>query len=119
MNNKGEVNLSAIAKECGFERQVLYKTLKSQLAEDLAELGLDNPGDTKSPEDRLSKKADQKAKEASSLRKELDAKVQENSQLRAQIEELEKQLSQLRGQKSEETAAMEEMVMTGRRCFVR
>lgn len=119
MNNRGDVNYSRVAEECGFHRQVLYNTLNDQFLEDLKDIGVEGPEETPDIEDRLANKADVKSKEASVLRKELDAKVQENSLLRRQIESLEAEVRKLKRERSENDEAFEEMLSTGRRCFFR
>jgi len=51
MNNRGDVNYSKVADECGFHRQVLYNTLNDQFLEDLKVIGVEGPSETSDTED--------------------------------------------------------------------
>lgn len=116
LNNFGEVNLTAIASACGFNRQVFAtnKSMKQQLKEDILRIGTDiTPGEEK--ESRLQKKADKKSKEASRLQSELDARTAENESLRSQISELQKKIRELEAKESEIELSMNELLTSGRR----
>lgn len=84
----GRVNVSAIAMDCGFDRQVLYKNpgAKRLLAEAVAELGIDAP----EPAEAASEipKADRRDRRIQRLE-------QENAALRAELTELREQTRRL------------------------
>lgn len=119
VNDNGNPNWSAMAHQCGFDRNVFYANtgVIKAFNEDVVEIGTEIK-EGKTPENRLSRKANEKSKEAATLRKELDAKVQEAAQLREQVESLEKRVRELENRKSEQEQAMNELCGSGRRFFI-
>ena len=115
-NNFGEVNLTAIAKACGFNRQVFSnnQAMRAALNEDIERIGTDiSEGQPK--ETRPHKKASEKSKEGSRLHKELEARTNEIETLKAQILELNKRIAELEGGKHEMDLAFDELLASGRR----
>jgi hypothetical protein len=116
LNQFGEVNLSGIAKACGFLRGVFTtnKSLKQLLDSDILIIGTEIK-DGAELDTRLSQKAEEKSKEASKLHKDLDAKVQEVNSLREQIDELKKCIRELESRSNETALSMDELLDSGRR----
>ena len=90
---QGRVNVSAVALECGFDRQVLYKnpTAKEMLAQAEAKLGLDRSagGDANEDEKPTVRAPDQRDRRIHKLE-------QENAALRAEAASLRERLRRLR-----------------------
>lgn len=114
INQDGNPNYTAIAEACGFGRQVLYKTLATDLARDIKSIGTEI-FEGVSNEDRLSKQSLENKKNASKLQKLLDATVQEVAQLRKDNLALEKELSVFKAKESESSEIYKEMLDNGRR----
>ena len=116
INNYGEVNLSRIAKECGFNRQVFSNntSMKQALSDDVKLIGTDiTKGSNK--ESRLAKKVNKESEESSRLKKELDARVQEIVALKEQIVKLEAEIQRHNSTVNRMDLAMNELLTSGRR----
>lgn len=115
----GEVNLTAVAKACGFHRQVFFTntSMREQLNEDIRRIGTTAHA-AKDSDSVLAQKAESKSREASQLRKQLEEKVEEVESLRKLIDELQDENNKLKGNVEERDKSMDEMLESGRRFFV-
>lgn len=115
-NSEGNLNLSLIARKCGFGRDVFYKnqTLNCLLNDDAQRIGTTlKPG--VSNESRLAKRVAEKSNVASKLTKELDARIQEIEILKKTIDELQSKIIDLESRDNEVEMAMDELLSNGRR----
>lgn len=115
-NQHGGVNLSKIAEECGFLRQVFHqnKTIAALLNEDSRRLGteLSKPRDT---ETYLTGRISDIEKAANQLRKQNLKLADENEALRRQVIELNSEIIRLQNTKDEAAESIDQMIQTGRR----
>lgn len=111
----GEVNYSAVATACGFNRQVLYKTLASQFNRDVKRIGTEvhERYGSQGPE-RLASIAEKNKKTASKLQSDLEVKTREVEGLKDIIAELTKELDALKASQQESEILLEEMIGSGR-----
>ena len=119
LNQFGEVNLSEIAKTCGFNRQVFStnKNLKKQLEEDIRRIGTEI-SEGESTESRLEKKAKESTQQVNKLKSDLESKIQEIESLRSTIAELQKHIKHLENKDYEINVAMTELETNGRRFLI-
>lgn len=116
INQFGDVNLTLIAKECGFLRDVFQKPsseLAKQLAKDIKKIGT-KIKDMSEKESSLKKQKEEASRNASKLSKDLERVTAEVYKLREKVTELEQENNALKG-KSE---AHDSMLDDGRRRFV-
>lgn len=119
LNNFGEVNLSSIAKACGFNRQVFInnESMKVALAEDVSRIGTE-AAEARSKESKLSKKMAEKSEEASRLQKALDANFCEIEALKNQVNELKKHIAKIEERNHEMDTIFDELLSSGRRYYL-
>lgn len=111
VHRNGQVNRSAIALACGFDRQVLYKNEAAVglLQASVEQLGLATPNASSDATVAAQQVAiDAKAQRIQRLESRLVTREAEVGELRAQVTELERKLASYR-------AIEEHMVQTGRR----
>ncbi len=116
LNQFGDINLSAIAEACGFNRQVFAtnKTLAEQLKADVKRIGTAVVAG-ESQDSALAKKAKASTLEASRLAKDLGIAEAKIKALEEQVMKLELENKQLKNGKEESDANLEHMLTTGRR----
>lgn len=115
-NQHGGVNLSKVADECGFLRQVFHqnKTIAALLDEDARRIGTEIHKPNKTDE-YLTEKISDAEKAVGQLRKSNSRLSEENDALRKQIMELETVNIRLKNAKKEGEESLEHMIQTGRR----
>lgn len=116
LNQFGDVNLTEIAKACGFNRQVFFTntTMKNKLANDVKRIGtsLSKP----KPSDLLlENQVKIKNTQVNSLQRDLVLAEEKNCALLKQIAELELENKNLKISYGEFEASVEHMLETGRR----
>lgn len=115
INQLGTANVDAVASACGFERQVLYKTLKEQFEKDVQRIGTEiHEVSGKDKTDRLTEISEANKKNASALQKTLDAKEQELIELRQTNLALEQRINELESEQQESQDRFEDMLGSGR-----
>ena len=116
LNQFGDINLSAIAEACGFNRQVFAtnKGMAEQLKADVKRIGTILVAG-ESQDSALAKKAKASTMEASRLAKDLGVAEAKIKALQEQVMKLELENKQLKNGKEESEATLEHMLVTGRR----
>jgi len=116
LNQFGDVNLTAVAQKCKFNRQVFSnnKHFQHRLTKDIERIGTDiHKG--QDHRDRDAEIAATKSQEASKLRRELDAKVQEIELLREELTKARDKILELENKQNEGELTLDEILSTGRR----
>jgi len=116
VNQNGGVNLTQIAKECGFHRQVFAtnKGMAASLEEDIKTVGTEITP-PKNTDEYFSAKLSDTEKLAGQLRKQNAHLNEENNALRKQIMGLESEILRLKNAKEEQNESIEYMLQTARR----
>jgi len=116
LNQFGDINLSAIADACGFNRQVFAtnKGMAEQLKADVKRIGTILVAG-ESQDSALAKKAKASTLEANKLVKDLGIAEAKIKALEEQVMKLELENKQLKNGKEESDANLEHMLTTGRR----
>jgi hypothetical protein len=116
LNQFGDINLSAIAEACGFNRQVFAtnKGMAEQLKADVKRIGTILVAG-ESQDSALAKKAKASTLEANKLAKDLGIAEAKIKALEEQVMKLELENKQLKNGKEESDANLEHMLTTGRR----
>lgn len=120
LNQFGNVNLTSVAEECGFERGSFAdkeSALSKQLAKDIKLIGTQIK-DESEVESSLKKQKDEASKNASKLSKELERTTAEVYKLREVVALLEQEKKALEHKLKGKSEAHESMLDDGRRRFV-
>jgi septal ring factor EnvC (AmiA/AmiB activator) len=120
LNQFDDVNLTAIAKICGFKRGVLQDKdsfLGKQLRLDVSRIGTEIQ-EAVNNEGALEKKAKKASMNASKLEKELEIATGEIEELRLKLEQLEAENYKLTERQHEQKESYEHMLDTGKRVFI-
>ncbi|MGK0270741.1 MAG: hypothetical protein ACI88H_001389 [Cocleimonas sp.] len=116
INNFGDVNLSAVAKECGFLRQVFStnKNMGAKLIIDVKAIGTDLV-QGKAAETVMDQNVTLLKKQLNNSRKDLALAEETIDALKKQILYLETENKHLKHQSTEKNESFEYMIETGRR----
>ncbi|MCE7729351.1 hypothetical protein [Vibrio campbellii] len=115
INQRGSVNIDAVAKACGFNRQVLYNSMREQFDKDVKRIGTMTQDGTNIPEEeRLAEIAETSKKNASRLQATLDAKDLQIQSLKDTVDKLKQRIDELESDKEENKTNFEETLSEGR-----
>lgn len=112
-NQYGTASIEGVAEKIGCTPKVLLKgSLSKQFQKDVEEIGVEakNTSDSK-----LAEKAEQKAREASSMSKQLHLKIKECENLHKEVERLMTRIRQQELRQKEDELSLHELLKTGRR----
>lgn len=115
-NDDGEVNLSAVAELCGFDRQVFYKnaTLGPLLTKDAKRIGTDVI-EGREQSGQLSEEVTELRKQLNDAKRDLALADEENDGLKKQLMEARNTIKKLEKGCTEDAESLQHMIETGRR----
>ena len=116
INHYGDINLSKVAKLCGFERQVFTrnKSLAQKLDEEAKSIGTDVV-EGKDPESRLDTDLKNLRKQLNSAKRDLALAEEKIDGLQRQLIELNSELRRSIEEREEASESLDYMITTGRR----
>lgn len=116
INNFGDVNLSAIAELCGFERQVFSRNtaLREKLDAEVKAIGTDAVAG-KDPESRIDSDVKYLRKQLSDAKRDLSLAEEKIEGLQRQLIQLSSELKRSNLDREEVEESLEHMISTGRR----
>jgi len=116
INNFGDVNLSAIAELCGFERQVFSRNtaLREKLDAEVKSIGTDAVAG-KDPESRIDRDVKYLRKQLNDAKRDLSLAEEKIEGLQRQLIQLSSELKRSNLDREEVEESLEHMISTGRR----
>lgn len=118
-NQYGEVNKTEVARECGFNRQVLINgALKREFERDVCRIGVKRPSGLQGKEEDRVKKAQENTRGASKLEINASNVNEEINFLRSEVQRLTEENRNLKYRMIEKELSFDEMLNTGRRFFL-
>lgn len=119
-NSNGDLNVSAIARIVGCQRQVFYREgskLAAMLKKDVRRIGISLPASKQDKKTAafMEERFTEKSRELSALGKQLDTANQEIETLRTQLNAAHNRIKTLEGDAADHDARFEDMMSSGRR----